>query len=489
MGEEQEMLNPNVVGNSVQQCCSCNEWEERCKKAEVRYAELDFELQMKKEHCEELKAKVMALEEEKFELFILNERLERQKVSDGKEGEIKAIVDLKDDNEAVKLMIENRVLNCEKMRAESKAGCWRDKYKKLESGALQFGMGKDNYEKVAPLGNKKIKDMQSADTSSDGICQRNPIIDVLPGKKLKKHLTFETEDSPSKKMSAPFSVIDIIDSDDEANITQYPVPDRQGSESIYASTCFATEGKESNDSCGQNNQDSLDLGEDILFAATPKRKRSCNVVTSDSESDDDDDNIPIFPATISEDDKATNTVMTRRRLMPLRKCVSKSQDNKISSSCRPHKAKYQQSIPTKDNADESEVDLSYSEDENMSDFIVNDSDISNCDISSRSQDVSNCDEESNSINSQDVQDGNKDSDSQESDRDVDFGKILSKIRRSKNNMKWEFEADMLAAFGKDPELCMKAVCALYRQQTSEEQMSKGALFSNRRGFSKLDAHK
>lgn len=68
-----------------------------------------------------------------------------------------------------------------------------------------------------------------------------------------------------------------------------------------------------------------------------------------------------------------------------------------------------------------------------------------------------------------------------SDEDMDFGNILSKIQRSK--------ADMLAAFGKDPELCMKAVCALYRQQTSEEQMSKGALLSNQRGFNKFDAYK
>ena len=56
-------------------------------------------------------------------------------------------------------------------------------------------------------------------------------------------------------------------------------------------------------------------------------------------------------------------------------------------------------------------------------------------------------------------------------------------------MKWEFEADMLAAFGKDPKLCMKAVCALYRQQTSVEQLSKGALLSNQRGFNKFDAYK
>ena len=39
-------------------------------------------------------------------------------------------------------------------------------------------------------------------------------------------------------------MIDIIDSDDEPNITQNPVPDRQGSESISVSTCFAADGKE-----------------------------------------------------------------------------------------------------------------------------------------------------------------------------------------------------------------------------------------------------
>lgn len=305
--------------------------------------------------------------------------------------------------------------------------------------------------------------------------------------------------------SAPTSVIDIIDSDDEPNITQNPVTDRQGSESISVSACFAADGKESNNSSAQNNQDSLDLDENLLFVATPKRKRTCNVVTSESESDDD--NILICklkrkhiqepssdqvrpdlssspPANISEDNKVTDSVMTRRRLWPLRKCARKSQDDKISS-CRPRKAKNQQSIPTNDDADdESEEDLSYSEGENMSDFIVDDSDVSNCeDTSSTSQDVANSDvADSDSANSQDVQDSNMESYSQDvSDEDMDFGNILSKIQRSK--------ADMLAAFGKDPELCMKAVCALYRQQTSEEQMSKGALLSNQRGFNKFDAYK
>ncbi|KAH1099720.1 hypothetical protein AAZX31_13G027200 [Glycine max] len=518
MGEEKEMLDPNVVGRSVPQCCRCNELEERCKKAEVRCEELGFELQKKKEHCEELGAKVMALEGEKFEfedkVKVLSKGLERLKEVSG--GEIKPIVDLAEDND--------KVLQCEKIRAESEVEVWKDKYKKLESWALQFGMGRDgdeengkeqeskpisnegnlhldtsfgfwqNLEKVAALGNKKIGDIQSVGTPSDGIFHRSHILDVLPSRKTKQ-LTFQTEESHGKNM-APSTLID-----------------RQGSESISVSACFAADGKESNNSSAQNNQDSLDLDENLLFVATPKRKRTCNVVTSESESDDD--NILICklkrkhiqepssdqvrpdlssspPANISEDNKVTDSVMTRRRLWPLRKCARKSQDDKISS-CRPRKAKNQQSIPTNDDADdESEEDLSYSEGENMSDFIVDDSDVSNCeDTSSTSQDVANSDvADSDSANSQDVQDSNMESYSQDvSDEDMDFGNILSKIQRSKTNMKWEFEADMLAAFGKDPELCMKAVCALYRQQTSEEQMSKGALLSNQRGFNKFDAYK
>uniref|UniRef100_A0A0R0GUW6 Uncharacterized protein n=1 Tax=Glycine max TaxID=3847 RepID=A0A0R0GUW6_SOYBN len=517
MGEEKEMLDPNVVGRSVPQCCRCNELEERCKKAEVRCEELGFELQKKKEHCEELGAKVMALEGEKFEfedkVKVLSKGLERLKEVSG--GEIKPIVDLAEDND--------KVLQCEKIRAESEVEVWKDKYKKLESWALQFGMGRDgdeengkeqeskpisnegnlhldtsfgfwqNLEKVAALGNKKIGDIQSVGTPSDGIFHRSHILDVLPSRKTKQ-LTFQTEESHGKNM-APSTLID-----------------RQGSESISVSACFAADGKESNNSSAQNNQDSLDLDENLLFVATPKRKRTCNVVTSESESDDD--NILICklkrkhiqepssdqvrpdlssspPANISEDNKVTDSVMTRRRLWPLRKCARKSQDDKISS-CRPRKAKNQQSIPTNDDADdESEEDLSYSEGENMSDFIVDDSDVSNCeDTSSTSQDVANSDvADSDSANSQDVQDSNMESYSQDvSDEDMDFGNILSKIQRSKTNMKWEFEADMLAAFGKDPELCMKAVCALYRQQTSEEQMSKGALLSNQRGFNKFDAY-
>lgn len=52
---------------------------------------------------------------------------------------------------------------------------------------------------------------------------------------------------------------------------------------------------------------------------------------------------------------------------------------------------------------------------------------------------------------------------------------------------WELEADMLADFGKSSELCMSAVCALFRQQTADERRSKVTNLNNKRGFSKTDA--
>lgn len=72
--------------------------------------------------------------------------------------------------------------------------------------------------------------------------------------------------------------------------------------------------------------------------------------------------------------------------------------------------------------------------------------------------------------------------------EAEFGEALSTIHRKKERKyKWEFEADMLADLGKDSELCMKAVCALYRRQTSDEKSCKETIYSNRRGFSKFDA--
>ncbi|RZC48006.1 hypothetical protein C5167_040959 [Papaver somniferum] len=61
------------------------------------------------------------------------------------------------------------------------------------------------------------------------------------------------------------------------------------------------------------------------------------------------------------------------------------------------------------------------------------------------------------------------------------GEVMDRMpmnyRNKVKEVKWESVADMLSSFGKDSELCMRAVCALYRHQTSEEKSSKG-LFRN-----------
>ncbi|RZC86721.1 hypothetical protein C5167_030067 [Papaver somniferum] len=62
----------------------------------------------------------------------------------------------------------------------------------------------------------------------------------------------------------------------------------------------------------------------------------------------------------------------------------------------------------------------------------------------------------------------------------DLNNILAmKYRRNRSDdkqMKWKSEADMLSSFEEDPLLCMRAVCAIHRQQISEDKISEKGLF-------------
>ncbi|OIV96790.1 hypothetical protein TanjilG_18250 [Lupinus angustifolius] len=597
MEEDREMLNSNVVGNnSVAENYRCIKLEKQSKKAEVRCAELEFELQKKNDHCEALMAKLVVMEVEKFavedELKVLRVSSEgltaKKEVANEKEREVVRIIDLTDDSEVAQLMTENTVLECEKKKAESEVEIWRKRYKNLESWALQFGLGSGSYYQENNGKKKHHEQINNEDCWHQGA---NLDSKVCPVRKFRKHLTFEIEDSPLKKMNPstpPISVIDIDAISDGPSISQHPLLHKKGSENVAVSMSFAGEnGKMSSNSYAQNNEEDLNSGDDVPLIPICKRKRTCNVVTSESEHDDDDnDNVPLcklksihipevspnrvkcdingkisrntyaqnneeylnfgdddplvampkrrhacnvvtseserdddddvplsklmrmhipevsldqvrceinssVTAAASADDKATSTRKRRKHLVPLRKFERKSQEGKISS-CRSNKAKHQENITTDDvdAASESEDDLSGCEDKDLSDFVVDDSDESNCDdTSSSSENVSNDLVDTDYSNSQDIPDNDKDSGSQDlSDADMDYGKILSQIQRKKDHIvEWEYEADMLAAFGKDPELCMKAVCVLYRQQTEDEQMSKGALHRNGRGFNRLDA--
>ncbi|KAI3962226.1 hypothetical protein MKX01_030776 [Papaver californicum] len=58
-----------------------------------------------------------------------------------------------------------------------------------------------------------------------------------------------------------------------------------------------------------------------------------------------------------------------------------------------------------------------------------------------------------------------------------LGEVMDRMAMNYRNkvkeVKWEFEADMLSSFEEDAELCMKALCALYRQQTFKEKSAIG----------------
>ncbi|CAM0880465.1 unnamed protein product [Alopecurus aequalis] len=78
---------------------------------------------------------------------------------------------------------------------------------------------------------------------------------------------------------------------------------------------------------------------------------------------------------------------------------------------------------------------------------------------------------------------------EESDSEPNYKEIMDRIRGKKNanNKDWETEKEMLSAFDEHPELTLKAVCVLYRQQTEEEQVEKATIVHNKRGFNQIDA--
>uniref|UniRef100_A0ACD5VKM8 Uncharacterized protein n=1 Tax=Avena sativa TaxID=4498 RepID=A0ACD5VKM8_AVESA len=79
---------------------------------------------------------------------------------------------------------------------------------------------------------------------------------------------------------------------------------------------------------------------------------------------------------------------------------------------------------------------------------------------------------------------------EESDSELDYKGDIDRIGHKRNaGTEWAFEGDMLSAFAKQPELCLKAVCALYRKQTVEEQVDKATIVHNKRGFSQIHARR
>lgn len=253
--------------------------------------------------------------------------------------------------------------------------------------------------------------------------------------------------------------------------------------------------------------------ENITLSFTPKRKHASKVIASDNEGedeDDDDDKVPLSrlkmkklaevtdikpflspvqrsgkSPTISSDNDSVEITPSRRRIIPLRECgetkckgkksypshsigenLSSKTDNVAFETSEASYQTQQKAAPeSHPEADEVAHVESDSEGESLGGFIVQESDGS---------------ESKGSF---------ADSSEDEAENRKELKQLLEGIRRKKDTSKWEYEADLLSSFSQEPVLCMKAVCALYRQQTSDEKSMKGSLYANNRGFSKFDALK
>lgn len=226
-------------------------------------------------------------------------------------------------------------------------------------------------------------------------------------------------------------------------------------------------------SIGENYEDEdVEACEGNTSTPLPGRKRK-RVITSDSENDDDEDNIPISilkklkpPNHDMSDLVDTPTTGQRRVSSRLRK---QRVSEEISTSSERNPTERLVGIPTTGNAedDETEEEGSEGESESLDGFIVDDE--SHETVSEKSDETGE----------------------EEFDGDIGYADVISRLRRDKNpeKRKWEYEADMLADFGKDPELCMRAVCVLYRFQTEDEKARRSSHVSNGRGFSRFDAER
>ncbi|CAI0412954.1 unnamed protein product [Linum tenue] len=452
-----------------------NESEERIKNAEARIRGLEAEIEIRKSEYKELEGKYKALELRKLDIEDELKSLKARKVEE-------------DDDELFQLKVENVTLECEKKKAESEVEIWKRKYHELKSmvgritDKIEYGYvpaaGATCDISRTPCSNlpNNVESLFGGENSRGRSCR-----------KARRHLFFEKEKDSIMKMapSTPTDpkgnlsgIINIDDSDDEPN---------NSDEEVKA---LKTSLKSRVDDLSLDDDMNVCIGNNPC-ATTPKRKRAANVVATDSESEDDD--IPLSqlkakrfrkvsfdanglsqaasPSASDDDDNdddedVRDTVTPRRRrLKRMGESRRKSDAQQLASSETNCGSKDERGIrTTADGAEDSTADEeegSGSSDDSMKEFIVESSDTSSGDTCSTEDSA---------------------------DIGVEMKDIVSKLQRSRNRkFNWESVGEMQSDFGKDNELCMRAVCALYRQQTSDEQVAKNTFHSNKRGFSQSHA--
>ncbi|XP_021840171.2 uncharacterized protein [Spinacia oleracea] len=534
--------------------------EEEIKGLTEKRLALDLETRNKVMNLEAIKGEIRVLGGEKLRIEEEIKGLTEKKTTLVREnvgGE--SLLDEWEVSRVDQLMVENKVLECEKNFALKEVEVWKRKCKELEARMFELeGRLKCEGEDGVSIGIKEANSVNGGDVRGsrdsgsssrllgavNGVMQmegtpdkKSVLSEDTPAKKVhvRRRLSYQNERNHDDKI-APLTpagarpssaVVDIIDSDNECDVRAKHRPNTH-SDGIFCSMSeygvHKTDGSLDEVVFEEEKSGGRGSAPNIMTPKT-KRKRDVLVVTSDDEcedykckpnrrtlrienSDEDDDDVtPITRVSrrtlrIENNDEDDDDVTPIRRI--LKRITDESEDEDDDDNIPISQLKRYRAIPsstpprrrlvkythgeqetgnhpktltnetkTKTKTvvdDESSEDESETSDQSLSNFIVNDSD---------DEDVK--DEESG-----DDHDSNEMEET--SDSNLEFEEIISRLKsRRCPNSKWVSEGDMLSDFGKNPELCMRAVCALYRQQTNEEKACKASLIHNGRGFSKLDA--
>ncbi|KAK9672515.1 hypothetical protein RND81_12G105400 [Saponaria officinalis] len=531
---------PNFVTNYN---CNVSEVEKRCKEVEKKCVAL--QIQSKNLELEEIRGKIRVLDDERVKIeeevkglgknlgniegTELIEVVARELPSNGgnvgRESDVEAKID--------QLMNEIRVLECEKNTAVRKVDEWKRKCKEFESRVREMEERLRCQGENGDFSGVKddIKDVNVGGSSDfgSGTC----FLGVVDGgiqiegtfsmeNQVKRKLAFCNQRSCDRKIapSTPtdqrpsVAVVD-IDSDHEHDVSA----DHDISSVMPGVGVSATIGATIEED---------EIVDEGTVVETPKRKRDLTVVTSDDEveesevvpkrrafkigdsdnegeevdddddalpikrilkgvtsdcqSDDDEDNIPISQLKMNRAQGSRRSARLRGKNAfgqmsanrPRRRLVKRGQSTQTDKT---QKTKNSSDNLTKKYVedDESEGDDSRSDD-SLSDFIVSDSD--------GEEPVDSEDRED------DLQDdsGHSHENEEPSDDNVDFEDIICRLQRRKDpNSKWNLQGDMLSDFAKNPELCLRGVCALHRRQIAKEMLWMDNIHNVGRGFSQFDA--
>ncbi|KAL6541526.1 hypothetical protein OROGR_011012 [Orobanche gracilis] len=451
-----------------QGCIRCLELYDRITKANNKCLLLELDIDKKKSVIGSLEGKLGLMELKNLkienEVRMLKQRNEELENS---------IRNHKEEDD--KLMIENKVLECEKTKAEIDMDAWKVKCIELEM-------------KVMELEKRLSAGMMKSGT--------HPI--NIPSNHFKEFEGFKGEGSPRNNISPstpgirpPFIPIEISDNDDDDDVN---LNVKKFESSSGAGSRVGLDAKEVNSKDSEEVKNVCHIVSPP-YHPLPKAKRMkirsgvAYAVTIESESDSGGDNIPIGslrskkPPVHSSDARRNESgsrnkrkkCTHRRRLKRMGEHGARIFSGKPCNKSTENKKEVETYEVLNDylSADEMEEDDSCSEGESLDGFIVDSSDIS----------------ESDSHNNDGASSGDCSGDSKnESETSMGYDRVISGLRRErKRKISWDYEADMLADLCKFPELCMRGVCAIYRRQTTDEKSCQATMYRNGRGFSQSHA--